>query len=316
MTKPLRLVFMGTPAFSVPTLKVLIDSPHQVIAVYSQPPRPSGRGHRVQKSPIHLLAEEHGIPVYTPKTLRSLESQEEFSALKADVAVVIAYGLILPAAILEAPQFGCINVHASLLPRWRGAAPIHRALLAGDEETGITIMKMDEGLDTGPMLSLERLPITSTTTASQLHDQLSEKGAMLLLPTLEAYIDGKMLPQGQPEEGVTYAHKLTREEGRLDWRNSAEQIERKIRVLNPWPGTWFEHEGINLKVFAATVVENDTPSNPGLVLQNAPLIMSCGQGSLRVDLIQRPGGAVLAPEAFLRGYTLPEGTLLSCPDIN
>lgn len=303
---------MGTPAFSVPTLQALLDSHHSVIAVYTQPPRPSGRGHHVQKSPIHLLAEKHNIPVYTPKTLRSPESQEEFSALRADAAVVIAYGLILPKAILDAPQFGCINVHASLLPRWRGAAPIHRALLAGDAETGITIMKMDEGLDTGPMLSKGDLPIGPTTSATDLHDQLSKLGADLLLPALEGYIAGNLTPLIQPEEGVTYAHKLAREEGRLEWQNSADYLERQIRALNPWPGTWFEHEGVNLKVSSATVVEDDSTSSPGLVLDDH-LIIACGQGTLHIHKIQRPGGAPLTTEAFLRGYALPKGTLLPSP---
>lgn len=308
VTQPLRIIFMGTPAFSVPTLQALLKSHHQIIAIYSQPPRPSGRGHHVHKSPVQLLAELHHIPVYTPKSLRSPESQAEFSALKPDVAVVIAYGLILPKAILDAPRFGCINVHASLLPRWRGAAPIHRALLAGDMETGITIMKMDEGLDTGPMLSKKSIPVTPATTASQLHDQLSELGANLLIQDLEDYIAGTLIPQAQPEEDVTYAHKLLREEGRLDWRNPADQLERQIRALNPWPGTWFEHDGINLKVSAATAVEGSFPT-PGIVIDDA-LTISCGQGALRIEQIQRPGGASLPTEAFLRGYCISKGTQL------
>lgn len=313
MTPPLRLVFMGTPAFSVPTLQTLLESRHQVVAVYTQPPRPSGRGHHVQKSAVHCEAEAHNIPVFTPATLKGEEAQFLFAQHKVDCAIVVAYGLILPKAILEIPRLGCLNVHASLLPRWRGAAPIHRAIEAGDPETGVTIMKMDEGLDTGPMLLKKSVPITSQTTTAALHDTLSTLGGSLLLEALEGYALGTLHPFPQPETGVTYAPKLTREEGRIDWHQAPSIWVRKIQALSPWPGVWFDYEGIRLKVLGAEVVTT-LSGKPGTVLDDH-LTIACGEAALRITILQRPGGAALPTEDFLRGYLLPAGTDL-CPAIN
>jgi methionyl-tRNA formyltransferase len=313
-TAPLRLIFMGTPAFSVPTLQTLVDSRHQVVAVYSQPPRPSGRGHHVQKSAIHQLAEKHGIPIFTPASLKSAEEQDLFASHHADAAIVIAYGLILPQSILDAPPLGCINVHASLLPRWRGAAPIHRAIEAGDCETGITIMKMDAGLDTGPMLLKKSVPLTPQTTATGLHDELAELGSVLLLEALEDYTAGTLHPIPQPAQGVTYAAKLRREEGQIDWNLPAATWVRKIQAFTPWPGVWFDHEGLKLKVLTAEVI-SDMKGVPGMVLDDQ-LTVACGESALRLTTLQRPGGAPLDVQAFLRGYPLSTGTVLPCPATN
>jgi methionyl-tRNA formyltransferase len=313
-TAPLRLIFMGTPAFSVPTLQTLVDSRHQVVAVYSQPPRPSGRGHHVQKSAIHQLAEKHGIPIFTPASLKSAEEQDLFASHHADAAIVIAYGLILPQSILDAPPLGCINVHASLLPRWRGAAPIHRAIEAGDCETGITIMKMDAGLDTGPMLLKKSVPLTPQTTATGLHDELAELGSVLLLKALEDYAAGTLHPIPQPAQGVTYAAKLRREEGQIDWNLPAATWVRKIQAFTPWPGVWFDHEGLKLKVLTAEVI-SDMKGVPGMVLDDQ-LTVACGESALRLTTLQRPGGAPLDVQAFLRGYPLSTGTVLPCPATN
>ncbi len=311
---PLRLIFMGTPAFSVPTLQTLIDSRHQIIAIYSQPPRPRGRGQQVQMSAVHQLAVTGGIPVFTPPILKNKEEQALFASHKADLAIVVAYGLILPEEILEAPRLGCLNVHASLLPRWRGAAPIHRAIEAGDEETGITIMKMDTGLDTGPVLLKESIPVTAQRTAANLHDALSMMGGPLLLEALEGYAAGMLLPVPQPREGITYASKLTREEGHINWRSPASVWVRKIQAFTPWPGVWFEHEGTRLKVLAAEAIAH-IKGDPGTVLDDQ-LTIGCGEGALRIKTLQRPGGAVLDAPTFLRGYSLPVGAVLPCPAIN
>lgn len=313
-TEPLRIIFMGTPAFSVPTLQVLLGSRHQVVAVYSQPPRPSGRGHQIQKSPIHRLAECSGIPIFTPTNFKNEEEQALFASHKADIAVVIAYGLILPETILEMPRLGCLNVHASLLPRWRGAAPIQRAIEAGDPETGITIMKMDAGLDTGPMLLKKSVPIMLETTTMDLHDTLSEMGGPLLLEALEAYNAGTLQPIPQPTQGVTYAVKLTREEAQIDWRQPAGVWVRKIQAFTPWPGIWFDHEGTRLKVLAAQAIST-MKGNPGTVLDDQ-LTIACGEGALRIQTLQRPGGGILDAASFLRGYPLPIGTVLPCPAIS
>lgn len=314
MTPPLRIIFMGTPPFSVSTFQSLLDSRHEIVAVYTQPPRPSGRGHQIHLSAVHQRAVAEGIPVFTPSNLKSEEEQALFVSHKADLAVVIAYGLILPQAILDAPRLGCINVHASLLPRWRGAAPIQRAIEAGDQETGITIMKMDVGLDTGPMLLKKSLPITPQTTATSLHDALSEMGGPLLLEALEAYVAGTLQPTSQPLEGITYAAKLTREEGQINWHDAAEVWVRKIQALTPWPGVWFEHNGTRLKVLAAEMIPN-LKAEPGTVLDEL-LTVACGQNALQIKILQRPGGAPLDAVSFLRGYSLPAGIVLPCPDIN
>jgi methionyl-tRNA formyltransferase len=313
-TAPLRLIFMGTPVFSVPTLQTLVDSRHQVIAVYSQPPRPSGRGYQVQKSAVHQLAETNGVPIFTPPNFKSDEERALFASHKADLAIVVAYGLILPQIILDTPRLGCVNVHASLLPRWRGAAPIHRAIEAGDSETGVTIMKMDAGLDTGPMLLKKSVPITPQTTALNLHNALSAMSGPLLLEAVEGYAGGTLHPVPQPAEGITYAEKLTREEGQINWHSSADIWVRKIQAFTPWPGVWFEHEGLRLKVLAAEPISN-AKGTPGTVLDDQ-LTIACEEGALRLKMLQRPGGAPLDAQAFLRGYPLPKGTILPCPVTN
>lgn len=308
----LRLVFMGTPDFSVPCLQALIDAGHDVVAVYSQPPRPAGRGHKERPSPVHRAAETHGIEVRTPKSLKGSKEQDEFRALKADIAIVVAYGLILPQAILDAPRLGCVNVHASLLPRWRGAAPIQRAIVAGDKETGVTIMQMEAGLDTGPMLARATVPITATTTAQELHDRLSELGAELLVKTLPALAAGAITPEPQPDHGVTYAHKLEKHEGRIDWSRPARELDRLIRGFTPWPGAFFMLNGEQVKLLAAELVEDAPGAQPGTVLDDR-LTIACGQGALRIRRLQRPGRKPLDADAFLRGVPLKAGTRLCDP---
>ena len=309
----LRLAFMGTPDFAVPSLAALLGAGHRVAAVYTQPPRPAGRGHRPSISPVHGFAESHGIPVRTPVSLKPAEVQAAFAALDLDGAVVAAYGLLLPGAVLAAPRLGCINVHASLLPRWRGAAPIQRAMLAGDDRTGITIMQMDEGLDTGPMLLAQALPIGPAATASALHDALSALGGDLLVPALAGLADGTLRPVAQPAEGVTYAAKVTRDDGRLDWRDAA-YAERQVRALVPWPGVWFDAPGERMKVLAAERVA-DAQGPAGQVLDDL-LTVACGVGgAIRPTAVQRPGRSPMAAAEMLRGFPLPAGTML-CPATN
>jgi methionyl-tRNA formyltransferase len=310
MTK-LRLAFMGTPDFAVPSLRALVAAGHEVAAVYCQPPRPAGRGHRPQPSPVQQAAEGLGLPARWPARLDAAAAAE-FAALGLDAAVVAAYGLILPKPVLAAPRLGCLNIHASLLPRWRGAAPIQRAILAGDAETGITIMHMDEGLDTGPMLLREALPIGPATTAGALHDDLAALGARLILPALAGVADGRLAARPQPAEGATYARKLRREEGALDWRRPAVMLERAVRAFDPWPGTWFDYAGERIKLLAARLAAAVPGAAPGTVLDDH-LTVACGEGALRLLRLQRPGRAPQAGDAFLRGHAIPAGTLLPCP---
>jgi methionyl-tRNA formyltransferase len=298
----LRLAFMGTPDFAVPILRALIEAGYGVVAAYTQPPRPAGRGHRAQPSPVQRAAEAAGIPVRTPAKLDAVE-QANFQALALDAAVVAAYGLILPKPVLEAPRLGSLNVHASLLPRWRGAAPVQRAILAGDGETGVTIMQMDEGLDTGPMLLAERVGIGPETTATTLHDQLAALGARLILRALRGLADGTLAAHPQPAEGITYAKKLAREEGRIDWSQPAVDLERRVRALNPAPGVWFERGGERIKVLAATVAQGSAAAPPGTVV-DADLTVACGADALRLRRLQRAGRAPVDAAAFLRGYAL------------
>jgi methionyl-tRNA formyltransferase len=307
----LRLAFMGTPDFAVPALLALLEAGHDLAAVYTQPPRPAGRGHKPKPSPVQATAEARGLPVRTPPSLKDPAEQAAFAALALDAAVVVAYGLILPQPILDAPRLGCLNIHASLLPRWRGAAPIQRALLAGDSETGISIMAMDAGLDTGPVLLTERLPIGPDNTAATLHDRLAALGARLVVEALEGLDAGRLQPVPQPAEGATYAAKLTREEGRLDWRRPAAALERQVRALTPWPGAWFEAGGDRIKVLSAEIVESPGSSDakPGRVLDDR-LNVACGDGTLRLAKVQRAGKAPMAAADFLRGFALPAGTLL------
>jgi methionyl-tRNA formyltransferase len=309
---PLDLIFMGTPDFAATILAGLIDAGHRMRVVYTQPPRPSGRGHRERPSPVAALAERRGIEVRCPTTLRDPEAQAEFAATPADAAVVAAYGLILPAAILEAPRHGCLNVHASLLPRWRGAAPIQRALLAGDSETGITIMQMDEGLDTGPIRLQEAIPIVPKMTSGELSDRLAALGARLILDAIDGVARATLVVRPQPNVGITYAAKLRREEARLDWRLPATQLERQVRAFDPWPGTYFCGRGERIRVLLADADLQSGAAPPGTVLDDN-LSVACGAGVLRPLRLQRPGRGALDTAAFLRGFALMPGTLLPCP---
>ncbi len=313
MTTRLRLAFMGTPDFAVPVLDALVAAGHDIAAVYSQPPRPTGRGHKTQASPVQVRAEALGIPVRHPISLKPEEEKAAFAALGLDAAVVFAYGLILPRAILEAPRLGCLNVHGSLLPRWRGAAPIQRALMAGDAETGVTIMQMDAGLDTGAMLLKGVVPIGPDATSQSLFDQVTALGAELIVPALDGVADGTLKPEPQPEAGVTYASKLTRDEGMLDFRGDVATLDRKIRALNPWPGVWFEYQGERIKLLAAAV--EDGRGAPGMVIDD-DLGIACGIGVLRPTLLQRPGRGPVERRAFLNGTKIEPGVILPCPAIN
>lgn len=303
----LRLAFMGTPDFAVASLAALIAAGHDIAAVYSQPARPAGRGHRPQPSPVQALAARHGLQVWTPATLKGEEEHRRFAGLGLDAAVVVAYGLILPKALLEAPRLGCLNVHASLLPRWRGASPIQHAILAGDRETGITIMRMDEGLDTGPIVLAESLAIGPDETGGGLHDRLAALGARLIVEGLDGFAAGKLVARPQPVEGACYAPKLTRNDGRLDWRRPADELARRVRAFSPRPGAWCEAGRERLRVLAAEPAAGNGP--PGRLLDDR-LTIACGQGALRLLEIQRPGRAAMGAEAFLRGYPLAIETVL------
>jgi methionyl-tRNA formyltransferase len=303
---------MGTPPFAATILDALIAGAHHIGAVYTQPPRPAGRGHQLQPSPVQLAAERHGIALRTPARLRDDATIAEFANLGADAAVVAAYGLILPAAILAAPRLGCLNVHASLLPRWRGAAPIQHALLAGDAETGITIMQMDPGLDTGPVLLQRAMPIAADSTAGSLTSALAELGGELIVEALDKVVRGLVAPRPQSQNGVTYAPKITRTEGRLDWRQGASELERRVRALDPWPGAFFSYRDEAIRVLAATVPAGPAAAAPGTVLDER-LTIACGTGTLRLLRLQRPGRAAVDAAAFLRGYPIPAGTQLPCP---
>jgi methionyl-tRNA formyltransferase len=314
----LRLAFMGTPDFAVPSLQALAAAGYEIAAVYSQPPRPAGRGRKPKPAPVHAFAAARGWPVRTPESLREPAAQEDFAALTLDAAVVVAYGLLLPPAVLSAPRLGCFNVHASLLPRWRGAAPIQRALLAGDSETGATIMRMDEGLDTGPILARRAVPIGATDTAASLHDTLAALGAEMIVSTLAGLAAGTVQAHPQPEDGVTYAGKLSRAEARLDWRRPAVELERQVRAFAPWPGAHFTANGETIKVLAAKVLAGemetgDDTAAPGTVLDER-LTVACGTGALRPTQVQRGGRAACDTDAFLRGFAIPAGTRLPVPE--
>ena len=300
----MRIVFMGTPDFAVPTLKALVAAGHEVVAAYSQPPRPAGRGKQLQPSAVHRAAEALGIPVRTPVSLKGADEQAQFAALDADVAVVAAYGLILPQPILAAPRHGCLNVHGSLLPRWRGAAPVQRAILAGDALTGVTIMQMERGLDTGPMLARVETPIAGKT-AGELTTELAEKGAALMVAVLADLAGHPAVVQ--PEEGATYAPKIEKAESRLDFTRSAVEAERQVRAFAPAPGAFFEFEGERYRVLAADVVEGS--GAPGETV-DAALAIACGEGALRPTLIQRAGKPAMETAALLRGRAVPAGTSL------
>jgi methionyl-tRNA formyltransferase len=301
---------MGTPDFAVPSLLALAGAGHEIAAVYSQPPRPAGRGHKPRPSPVQAAAESRGWPVRTPASLKGEDAGRAFAALDVDAAVVVAYGLLLPKAILEAPRLGCFNVHASLLPRWRGAAPIQRAILAGDRMAGVSIMRMDEGLDTGPVVLSESLEIGPETTAGELHDALAERGARLLVQALEGVAAGRLEALAQPSEGVTYAAKIDRAESRTDWARTAGEIHRQVRAFAPFPGAWFEAKGERVKLLAAEVVESaGAGADPGGILDES-LTIACGSGALRAVRVQRAGKAPMTAQELLRGFPLPPGTRL------
>jgi len=299
-----RVAFMGTPDFAAHILKALLSEPYHLVAVYTQPPRPVGRGYKLTPSPVQTLADQHSLPIFTPTSLKPDDVKAHWKSLDLDIAIVAAYGLILPHAILEAPRMGCLNIHASLLPRWRGAAPIQRAILAGDKETGITLMKMDAGLDTGDMLWTEKVPLDGHMTTPHLLDLLTKAGIKALVKALPLYLEGKIDPIPQPEEGVTYADKLAKEEGLLDWTASASFLERKVRALNPWPGTWFEVGEDRIKVLEAIALPLSSSAPPGTILDNQ-LTIACGEGALRPLWLQKVGKSPLPTAEFLRGYSFP-----------
>lgn len=309
--RKLRIGFMGTPDFAVPALQALCESEHDVVCVYSQPPRPKGRGHQVQKSPVHTFADEQGIPVLTPINFKSEEARAEFAAHNLDVAVVAAYGLILPEAVLNAPSYGCLNIHASLLPRWRGAAPIQYAIWKGDTETGVTIMQMEKGLDTGPMIAKEALPITQETTAPDLHDDLSALGAQMIAQTVEILAqDGKLEAEPQDDALSTYASMLKKTDGIIDWSQTAQEIDRQIRSLNPWPGVWANMQDKRLKILAAHPSAEIATGQPGQILDKAGRVSS-GKGTvLKLLTVQPEGKKPMDFAAVLNGGYLTVGQRL------
>jgi methionyl-tRNA formyltransferase len=300
----MRIVFMGSPDFAVPTLDALVAAGHEVIGAYTQPPRPAGRGKGLKPTAVETRARDLGIEVRSPRSLRNEEAQAAFAALDADVAVVAAYGLILPQPILDAPHHGCLNVHGSILPRWRGAAPVQRAIMAGDDTTGITIMQMEAGLDTGPMLHVRDIAIDGKN-AAQVTDELALLGAAMMVDVLADL--ASFPPRPQPDEGVTYAAKISKEEARIDWSRPATDLQRHVQGLAPFPGAWFEHGGERIKVLDAESI--DGVGEPGTVI-GQPLVIACGEDALHCRTLQRAGKGAMMVEDFLRGYPLPPGTLL------
>jgi len=296
----MKVVFMGTPDFSVPVLNALIEAGHDVVCVYCQPPRPAGRGKKDRPSPVQARAEALGLQVRSPVSLKGADEQAEFAALGADVAVVVAYGLILPQAVLDAPKMGCLNIHASLLPRWRGAAPIHRAIMAGDTETGVCIMQMEAGLDTGPVLLRQSVPIEAQDTTAILHDRLSDLGARLIGHALANLAE--LEPHIQPEQGVTYANKIDKAEARVDWTQSAAEVDRLIRGLSPFPGAWCEVDGERLKLLESRVVKGTGAA--GEVLSG--LRIACGTGAVDILKAQRQGKRPMEADDVLRGFEMPD----------
>ena len=302
----LRLAFMGTPDFAVPTLAELIAQGHDIACVYSQPPRPKGRGMALEPGPVHKFAQSAKLEVRTPLSLKGAAEQAEFAALDLDAAIVVAYGLLLPKPVLDAPKLGCFNLHGSLLPRWRGAAPIQRAVMAGDAETGVMVMRMEEGLDTGPVLMAERTPI-GRKTSGELASELSRLGADLMVRALGALERGGVTPQAQGEDGVTYAKKILKEEARIDWTASAHEVDCHIRGLSPFPGAWTEVNGERLKVLYAEPAAGN--GRPGIALDDV-LTVACGNGAVRLRKVQRAGGKAMDADALLKGFAVPAGTQL------
>jgi len=304
----LRIAFMGTPEFSCTVLKALIASEHDIVCVYSQPPRRAGRGKSLRQTPVHQLAEAHSIAVRTPTSLKDPDVQAEFAALDLDVAIVVAYGLLLPVQILEAPEFGCLNLHASLLPRWRGAAPIQRAIMAGDTQSGVGIMQMAQGLDTGDVLAERTVPITEQTTAGSLHDELAEVGAALMVETVALLGTDAITPKPQPEVGVTYARKIDKAEAVIDWSRPASELSCHIRGLSPFPGAYFEKDGVRIKVLNVEIA--DQQGDAGMLLDDN-LCVACGEGALRLTLLQRAGKSPMDAKIFLNGFSAKKGDMLS-----
>ena len=306
----LKLVFMGTPDFSVQALGALLDAGFEVVCVYSQPPRKAGRGQKLTPSPVHAFAEAQGIEVRTPVSLKGADEQQAFAALDVDAAVVVAYGLILPKAILDAPRMGCFNIHASLLPRWRGAAPIQRAIEAGDEKTGVTIMQMDEGLDTGPVVMMAETPITPTMTAGELHDILSQMGARLIVAALDGVASGALMPTPQPTEGVTYANKIDKTETHIDWTRSAAAVSAQVRAFHPL--AWFDLDGLRVRVLQVQA-ESGPGAGEGVVgvTLDDKMLVACGEGAVRLTRVQPAGKGAMDAAAFLNGHQIPLGTKLT-----
>jgi methionyl-tRNA formyltransferase len=300
----MRIVFAGTPDFAVPALAALAGAGHEVTAVLTQPDRPAGRGLAAVASPVKQAAVRFGIPVLQPASLKSTTAQADLRTLAPEALVVAAYGLILPQAVLDFPRLGAINIHASLLPRWRGAAPIHRALLAGDSETGISIMQMDAGLDTGPVLLMERVPILAADTSGTLHDRLAALGATLIVVALEGLARGALAATPQPDAGVTYAAKLGKDEARIDWTRPANELERQVRAFDPFPGAAARLRGTEIKVWHATVVAGAGEPGAVIAVESAGVVVACGAGALRLEALQRAGGKRLPAPAFLRGFPL------------
>ncbi len=307
----MKIIFMGSPDFATLLLRALHEGGHEIVAVYTQPPRRAGRGRKERKTPVHVLAENLGLPVFTPGSLKSTDEQERFSALGADAAVVAAYGLILPQAILDAPRLGCYNLHASLLPRWRGAAPIHRAVMAGDDRSGVCVMRMEAGLDTGDVCACAEVPITEATTSGDLHDALAEKGARLMLEAMNRLErDGHLACRPQPQAGVTYAEKIGKAEARIDFSRPARAVLAQIHGLSPWPGAWLELPGrqgkppLRLKILRAETARGQ--GSPGEVLDE-DFTIACAQGAIRPVLVQKAGKAPMAREDFLRGFPVSPG---------
>ncbi len=309
MSTPLRIIFSGTPEFSVAPLRALLDSEHRVVAVYTQPDRPAGRGRKLSASPVKALAVRHQIPVYQPKTLKGAHEQEQLAALHADLMVVVAYGLLLPQAVLDTPRLGCVNIHASLLPRWRGAAPIQRAILAGDSETGITIMRMDAGLDTGPMLHTLSCPIEPQDTAGSLHDRLAPLGADALMQALPAIADGSAVERTQDNDLACYAHKLNKEEAALDWSRPAPELERQVRAFDPWPVAQTRYEGQVMRVWSGRAISGSGAAGTVLAAGRDGIDVACGDGLLRIERLQMPGKRAMSSADFLNAHD-PLGAIL------